>query len=198
MTSNCNPVTILRDYHKRELIHCCPVWYVILDGVFLLITAVTAAFLMNLESWFSAVSCSSVHHLSSCGFTSRCFHLHDVFSSRMALTRTGSALPLVSLWTWPISLFSTFLFPFLMAWTYTEAQETRMFSFFKNLKTNWTNHLKHIMDGWPLTSFGWASTTFWQMLCSLAVSLTIPRSRSLTICAADLSPDVHIFWNTCQ
>lgn len=42
---------------------------------------------------------------------------HNVFSCKIALTSTGSALPLVSFWTSPISLFRTFLFPFLMAST---------------------------------------------------------------------------------
>lgn len=43
--------------------------------------------------------------------------LHEVFFCRIALTRTGSALPLVSFWTRPINLFRTFLFPLLIAWT---------------------------------------------------------------------------------
>lgn len=47
----------------------------------------------------------------------------DVFSSRIARTTTGSALPLVSFWTKPISLFRTFLFPFLTAWTCREARK---------------------------------------------------------------------------
>lgn len=47
--------------------------------------------------------------------------LHEVFFCRIALTRTGSALPLVSFWTRPINLFRTFLFPLLIAWTCREA-----------------------------------------------------------------------------
>lgn len=53
---------------------------------------------------------------------------HEVFSCKTALTKTGSARPLVSFWTSPISLFRTFLFPFLMAWTYRVAQQTQYIS----------------------------------------------------------------------
>ncbi len=50
--------------------------------------------------------------------------IHEVFSCKMALTNTGSARPLVSFWTSPISLFRTFLFPFLTAWTFAKTQQT--------------------------------------------------------------------------
>lgn len=49
---------------------------------------------------------------------------------------------------------------------------------------------------WALTSSGCESTTFWQMLCSCAVSLTRPKSFSWVICRAVLPDDLHISWNT--
>lgn len=63
---------------------------------------------------------------------------NEVFSCKIALTNTGSALPLVSFWTSPISLFRTFLFPFLMALTYREAQQTQNIS---NVQTNQKNYV---------------------------------------------------------
>lgn len=62
---------------------------------------------------------------------------HDIFSCKIALTRTGSALPLVSFWTSPISLFRTFLFPFLMASTC--AGRELFFKTMKSASLYWAN-----------------------------------------------------------
>lgn len=43
---------------------------------------------------------------------------HNVISCRMFLSWTGSARPLDSFWTAPMSLFSTFLLPPLITWTW--------------------------------------------------------------------------------
>lgn len=49
---------------------------------------------------------------------------------------------------------------------------------------------------WAHTSSGCESTTFWQMLCSCATSLTRPKSCSWMICRAVLPDDLHISRNT--
>lgn len=121
-------------------------------------------------------------------------NLHEVFSCKIALTKTGSALPLVSFWTSPISLFRTFLFPFLMASTCRETQQKQNISNMQKRKRKKGLQVRICMRA--LTSSGCESTTFWQMLCSCALSLTRPKSFSWMICRAVLPDDLHISWNT--